>query len=268
MAKKFLMFGIYLLIIVVYYIGGLYFLQEKLYIFPDSKYISPKEAGAPSFKEVYIKADDGVLIRTWLSKGKEDKPFILFFHGNVAQNAEFALMMAQYLREGFGVMMMEYRGFGKAQGKFSQENIYMDAKSSFDYLKKNFSNRDIVVMGYSMGSAPASYLAFLREPQRVVLMAPFYSLKSVAGEKNIPLAEMLIKYEMPNYKFIKDYEGKLLIIHGDADSLILAHHGKKLYDLASKAIRQFILLKNIGHREIFFDIKRNGHNKIINWIYE
>ena len=264
--KKFLLFLAFIFGLTSVYALGLYVLQEKFYIHPDKEYITPKKAGMPNFREVMLEARDGLKIRTWFFNGNEDKPLILFFHGNKSQNAEYATGLTQYIRNGFGVMMMDYREFGGMNGKFSQENIYMDALSTYDYLKKNHSNREIIVMGYSMGTAVASYLSSNRQPDKVILLAPFYSLKEIAGEKNIPLARLVIKYEMPSYKFIKDYKGKLLILHGSKDTLVPYEHGRRLYDLAKNSQRQFIILNNCEHNEVFFDTKKNGHTKVIEWI--
>lgn len=247
------------------YIVGLYFLQEKFYIFPDKEYISPKKAGVQVFKELYITAFDGVKIRTWFIKGNNDKPIILFFHGNKSQNSEYASGMIDYIRNGFGIMMMDYRQFGKMDGKFNQQNIFNDALSSFDYLKENFKERDIFVMGYSMGTAFASYLAGERNPSKVILLAPFYSLKELAKEKNIPLGSLVLKNELPSYKYIKEFKNKLLIIHGNKDILIPYHHSQKLYNEALGCKRTFLLLNEIDHN-LYFDNK--CHQKVFEWLSE
>ena len=247
------------------YVVGLYLFQEKFYIYPDKEYISPKNAGIPKFKEIYINAYDGIKIRTWFIEGNKDKPLILFFHGNKSQNSEYASGMIDYIRQDFGIMMMDYREFGNMDGKFNQENIFNDAKSSFDYLKNNYKDREIIVMGYSMGTALASYLAGVRNPNKVVLIAPFYSLKELAKEKNIPFGSKVLKNELPSYKYIKDFKKKLLIMHGNKDTLIPYHHSQRLYNEALGCKRTFLLLNEVDHN-LYFDNK--WHKKVIDWIYE
>ena len=124
---------------------------------------------------------------------------------------------------------------------------------------------DIYVFGFSLGTAPASYLAEAKKPKGVILGAPFYSLKEVAGEKNIPLAKYIIKYEMPSYKYVKNYKGDLLIVHGTDDMVIPAHHGKSLYELSSSNSKKLVLLPKTGHNDLFFNNK-GAHPHIIDWI--
>ena len=243
----------------------LYLAQENFYLHPDKEYIPPSKCGMPRFKEITLKSDDNINVVNWYAKGDSNKPILLFFHGNKAQMAEFAPALSPYIREGFNVMMAEYRGFGGTNGKFSQENMYKDASNIYDYLKNKLKSNDIYVFGFSLGIAPASYLAEAKKPKGVILGAPFYSLKEVAGEKNIPLAKYIIKYEMPSYKYVKNYKGDLLIVHGTDDMVIPAHHGKSLYELSSSNSKKLVLLPKTGHNDLFFNNK-GAHPHIIDWI--
>lgn len=243
----------------------LYITQERFYLNPDKEYISPKKCGMPLFKEVTFKTEDGLSIMNWYIKGDKNKPAILFFHGNRAQIAEFAPLLNPYIKNGFSVMMSEYRGFGASEGSFNQENMYKDAEKAYDYLKHYLKHEDIFVFGYSLGTAPASYLASAKNPTGIILLAPFYSLKDIAGEKYIPLAKYIIKYDMPSYKFIEKYRGPLLIVHGENDLLIPYHHSKNLYNISKSEKRKLIILPKLAHNDLFFNDK-GGHPYIINWI--
>lgn len=105
----------------------------------------------------------------WYAKGNPDKPAILFFHGNAGQIATFSLQMAAYLREGYSVMMPEYRGFASTPGEFSQENIYRDGAAAYDFLHRQLGHSDIIIFGYSMGAAAAAAVAAQRPAQGLVL---------------------------------------------------------------------------------------------------
>lgn len=245
----------------------LYLTQEHFYLNPDKEYISPKDCNMPLFDEVIIKTDDNISIMNWYAKGDKDKPVILFFHGNRAQIAEFAPSLRPYIENGFSIMLSEYRGFGASEGSFTQENMYKDAEKVYDYIKHNLNHKDIFVLGYSLGTAPASYLAKEKKPKGVILLAPFYSLKEIAGEKYIPLAKYIIKYDMPSYKYIKKYTGPLLIVHGKDDMLIPAHHGKNLYNISQSSQRKLIILPKLAHNTLFFK-SNEGHSHVIKWIQE
>lgn len=242
----------------------LYLLQDRLLFVPDYAYVSPSAAGLEEFAENPIKAADGSRVMGWYAKGKVEKPLVLFFHGNARQVAFFAPYLKPYLKEGYSVLMPEYRGFAGNAGYLSEENMYGDAEAWFDYAKNVLKHDRIVVMGYSMGTAPASRLAGTRSPEAVVLMAPFYSLLREVKDKNIPLAAKLLTRRLESYKYIAAYGGALLIVHGQKDRLIAARHGKDLFELSPSGQKNFLLFEDANHHMLFF--KNKYHRFVLQWL--
>ncbi|MCM1324687.1 MAG: lysophospholipase [Acetobacter sp.] len=242
----------------------LYCGQKHLYLFPDKGYISPAEKNMPEFIEKPFITADGMRIMGWYAKGEDDKPAVLFFHGNSGQIAKFAPSMKPYIDNGYTVFMSEYRGFGGTIGEFTQDTLYADAAAAFDFLYNTLGHSEIIVFGYSMGTAAASFVAANRPLLGLVLAAPFYSLKSVAGEQHIPLATMMLKYELPSFQFIKKYQNPLLIIHGDSDTLIDYHHGQDLFAICPSKNKMFRLIPEQSHNALFFGNK--GHPEVLKWL--
>ncbi len=242
----------------------LYLLQDRLLFVPDRFYISPTEAELSAFKEMPRKTADGSRIMSWYAKGNEDKPLILFFHGNAWQVAFFALYLKPYIESGYSVLMPEYRGFAGSEGHLGEKEMYADAEMWFDYAKKDLGHNEIIVMGYSMGTAPASRLAALRSPSAVVLMAPFYSLLREVEDKHIPLAPQLLTRHLESYKYISAYIGKLLVVHGKKDRLISFYQGRDLFDLAPSERKVFYLFEDANHHTLYFNDKY--HQFILQWL--
>ena len=95
---------------------------------------------------------------------------------------------------------MDYRGYGKSSGTITSEKaILLDAVAAYDFLQQQVAEKDIVVYGRSVGSAPATYLATVRHPRTLILEAPFYSLQDmVAQQLPFPLPSPLLKYTFRN----------------------------------------------------------------------
>lgn len=241
----------------------LYCGQKHLYLFPDKRYISPIENGMPQFVEKPFTATDGIQIMGWYAKGDAEKPALLFFHGNSGQIAKFAPSMKLYIDNGYSVYMSEYRGFGKTVGEFTQDTLYSDAKEAFDFLHNTLGHREIIVYGYSMGTAAASAAAANRPARGLILAAPFYSLKKVVNDQPIPLATAALKYELPSYKFVKNFSKPLLIIHGAKDTLIAPKHGKELYDISPSSDKTFAIIPEQSHNALFFENK--AHPVVLEW---
>lgn len=264
MKKKALKTAVVLLVLGGGYLYGLCLLQDRFIFFPDRFYVSPAIAGVPQFEEKPFLSTDGAEIMSWYFKGNDDKPALLFFHGNAGQIATFAPKMINYVLAGYPVLMAEYRGFGTTPGKLSQSAMYDDALAAYDFLQNELGQSEIVVFGYSMGTAAASAAAAQRPAAGLILAAPFYSLARVVGEKPVPGAKLVLKNELPSYRFVEKFAAPLLIVHGDNDRLIPPHHGQDLFNLSKAADKEFKLIPGESHNGLFFDL--GNHRIMLEWL--
>lgn len=238
--------------VMIVYAIGLFLLQEKFIYHPDDYYTSPKEAGLNEFAENPLQMSDGQTIMTWLAKGEADKPVILFFHGNCAQIAEFAPHLISLIKQGYPVLMAEYRGFGGTKGELNQASMYADALRVYDWLKENGHDK-VIVFGYSLGTAAASVVAAERKPDGVILLSPFYSMRSLVAEKPVPFAKWVLKDSYDSALKLKNADVPLLIIHGAMDPLIPYHHSLQLMENAGSKNKTLRLLPFDTHQSVFYD---------------
>ena len=246
------------------YLTCLYAIQDYLIFYPDRDYVGPDMAGVSEFEERPLVTADGHLIMGWYARGDKDKPLILFFHGNAGQLAVFAPMLRPYIESGYSVFMPEYRGFAHSGGKLTQDTMYADAVVAFDYVKQELNAQKVVVFGYSMGTAPASAVSVMREPDALVIAAPFLSLEKEVKDKPVPFASLVLKNELPSENFIAKYDKSLLVLHGREDKLILPYHGQKMYEISPSENKCLKLVDGIDHNQLFF--KSDNHEIILEWL--
>ena len=264
MLKKILKFCAFAVAVSVVYLVCLYAVQDDLIFYPDKKYIGPEMAGVGEFEEKPLVTADGHLIMSWYAKGQDNKPVILFFHGNAGQIATFAPLLKVYHRAGYGIFMPEYRSFAYSGGELNEDTMYADAVVAFDFLKNELKKDNIIVFGYSMGTAPASFLAKARQPKALVLAAPFLSLEKEVADKPVPLATLVLKNKLESEKYIAEYENPFLVVHGTGDKLILPYHGKAMFELAASKDKKLELLDGVDHNQLFFG--EDNHQVILNWL--
>jgi pimeloyl-ACP methyl ester carboxylesterase len=231
------------------YLSTLYFLQDKLLYKPDKNYISPQKANLNDVRENMLTMSDGIKVMTWAKDGNKDLPAILFFHGNRGQMSEFAPQIMRFNKNGHGVFLAEYRGYGNSQGKINQEKMFSDGAEIYDWIKKQGYSK-IVVIGYSFGCAASIGLADKRKVDGLVLISPFASLSRLVSEK-YPFSDWLLKDDYPSEKTIQKLTAPILIIHGTADRLVPVHHAKILYEQRSNNTTLHLLDKK-DHRETFW----------------
>lgn len=125
-----------------------------------------------------------------------DRKLIIFFHAN-AEDIGSAYKLVNTIRDRMNVEVIvpEYPGYGiydtvesKAGAEpleTTQGQILEDAECIYDFALRNLDGlkeRNVILIGRSMGSGPSIHLASQRNPGALVLISPFRNIKSVVYE--------------------------------------------------------------------------------------
>src|SRR5258708_23854362 len=145
---------------------------------------------APPFEEVWIDQAQGPRQRLWLMRTAGDsasRPWLLFLHGNASNVASrLNILHCEKLRAlGLNVIAAEYRGFGGMDGAPTEAGLESDARSGYDYLRRELraDPRRIVVYGWSLGSAVAVDLTSRTDEAAVILEGAPSSLVAVGARR-------------------------------------------------------------------------------------
>lgn len=145
--------------------GGLLYFKQKELIYPRTMLNSrnevprPAQFGISDFEELMIPTPDHQSLHAFYvraaNKRHSKNTTILMFHGN-AGNIGFRLPIAKVLSEmGYGVLMLEYRGYGFSTGSPDEQGLMIDAQTGLDYLRERVETADnsIIIYGQSLGGA-------------------------------------------------------------------------------------------------------------------
>lgn len=127
---------------------------------------------------------------------------------------------------------MEFPGYGIYKSEAcTEDRILRDASFLMGYLlsELNIPNNKIIVMGRSIGSGPATFLAEKYNPGAVILVSGFTNIKEVAKHLFGFFGSMIIKDRFHNLERIKKIKCPALFIHGKNDSVIPSSHSELLY---------------------------------------
>jgi len=232
-----------LLLFIYLIIGAILYIKQR-----DILY-HPKPAPQKSFDELNIKNDAGIIKTFVLNRGHKNA--ILYFGGN----AESVGYSADAFAKNFPnhtVYLINYRGYGGSSGNPTEENLYADALLVYDKVREKHA--DIHVIGRSLGSGVATYLASKRPVNRLVLVTPFDSIESVAQER-FPIYPMqiILKDKYKSIDRVSDIKAhKTLIVIGGEDKVVTNEHSQRLYDafVVSK-VKELYLPR--GHNDIQLD---------------
>lgn len=203
------------------------------------------------FEEKFIITEDNIKIHTIYIPNKTSKRIIIYFHGN-AGNIYHRFETLQMLSKlNINILGISYRGYGKSEGKPSEEGIYKDGKSAINYVLKDlgFKQNEIFLLGRSIGSAPATNTAENYPVGGLILVTPIYSGKYMARHTGLGFLAPLAGDAFDNSKKLKNIKTPTLIIHGTDDETVPFWMGKTLYN-ENKDKTTFIEIKNGTHNEL------------------
>lgn len=228
----------------------LYFFQEKLIFFPEKLTHDYQFRFDQPFEEKTIQTKDGYKLNALLFKADTSKGVILYLHGNAGSIDSWGEVAKTYTDLQYDLFIMDYRGYGKSEGKIRNENqLYEDVQATYDLLKKDYNENQIIVLGYSIGTGMASYLAANNSPKYLILQAPYFSLTDLVRKKFPFIPAFLLKYKLENNKRIKQCKMPVYIFHGTADEVIYYGSSKRLQILFKKEDR-LISLEGVRHNDI------------------
>jgi len=212
----------------------LYLYQEKLVFFPQPVSVGQlqhiRNLGN-KVEELTLTMKDGTKLHGWFAKnGKSAKHQTVIYFGGNGDELSYMVEMADKFA-GWSIIFVNYRGYGSSEGKPSEENLCGDALAIYDYLanRNDVDDKKIVVMGRSLGTGVATYVAANRGIAGVILVSPYDKLSSPAKDAYpfLPV-EMLLKYKFDSISRASSIKTPLLMLIGTEDTMILPQYSKKL----------------------------------------
>ncbi len=252
--------GVYILCLI-----GIYFFQENIIFRAKDLSKTHNYSFESKFEEVNVNTSDNVQLNSLHFKVDKPKGVILYFHGNKGNLERWGHKIQPLLKYGYDLFMIDYRGYGKNNGKRTEENMYSDAQLVYDYLLSKYDEKQIIVYGRSLGGTFATYVASKNNPKELILEATFSSIVDVS--KNIlpifPFSK-LYKFHFESFKIIPEVKIPTTIFHGNKDSLVPFSLAQKLYASSNKENTEFITIDEGTHHNLSeFDVYQNKLQKIL-----
>nr|WP_298931933.1 alpha/beta fold hydrolase [uncultured Erythrobacter sp.] len=207
----------------------------------------PRAALTPGYEEVTLQTADGLALRSFYRAAEKGLPTAVYFHGNGGTLQAASYSNAAFADAGFGVLMVEYRGYGGNSGNPSEAGFYRDGEAAMEWLfAQGLSATEIVIVANSIGGGVGTEMALRYDPAALVLVAPFTSLPDAAQSNLWWLpARGLVREQYDNAGKITQLDMPVLIQHGTSDVVVPYEHGRALSQLAADA--EFQTFEGAGH---------------------
>ena len=221
--------------------------------FPEKNFHTlPRDHGL-SEEEVFFPTQDGLRLHGWFFEAPHPWATLLFFHGNAGNISGRLFKAAGWVPRGVSVFLVDYRGYGKSEGKIEKgKDLLEDAQSALRWLKeeRKIPPEKIVLYGESIGSYPATELARLEKFAGLILEAPFTHILELARIHYGGIPEFLLKdFQMNNQDAIPHAQAPVFILHGDQDEICPLAFGERLYELAPSP-KEFYVIRGGHHNDL------------------
>lgn len=229
-----------MMILRIYIIVGVFlFLRQRKMIY------YPTEEIRHGFSE-RIFENDGELIKVIVLFPNQDHA-IIYFGGN-AENVVYSSLDFQKFSSNT-VYLVNYRGYSGSTGSPTEKGLYSDALFIYDNIATNHT--EVSVIGRSLGSGIATYLASQRKISKLILATPFDSLQSIAQSKFwIYPSSIILKDKYRSIDRVKNIDAKTLILIADNDQVIPYQNSVNLSEVFSEDQISVKIIKNRGHNDI------------------
>jgi len=256
---KIKMLRILVIVLVIYVLFGIYlFLNQKSMIYFPDKQDFESCSGFSDYQKI-----NHSRTRFYFKEGSNEK-VIIYYHGNAGSACDRSYFRSTFEKSDASLIFVEYAGYSNDEVKPSKNLILKDVENIRDYIReKSFNN--IIIYGQSVGSGAASYHASLGNVDTLILATPFSKLSDVAqAAYKIYPAKLLLKEEYDNTKWLQNYQGRMLILHGDSDRIIPSKLSKKLFESVPSQNKEYFSVRGYGHNDIWDS--EIFKNKIIDFI--
>jgi pimeloyl-ACP methyl ester carboxylesterase len=189
---------------------------------------------APGVPAYTIRAPDPVAER-----------WVIHCHGNATDVEGMDVTLRKYVEAtGANFVSWEYPGYGPRPGPCTAAQMKADIVALYDHLvaKHGLRPHQISVLGHSIGSGPAVWLASQRPfIRKLILLSPYTSIRDIVAEW---LPATWLSYVCPpvfdNLTAIRQVTCPVLFIHGKKDDVIPWTHTQRLAETANHALSKRI----------------------------
>ena len=219
-------------------------------------------------EKIQLKNWNNKIVGIYLDNNKEKT--IFYFHWNGWNINMFENQIKNLWNLWYNVLCYDYPWYGESDGSPTEKSVYEASEIFYKYLinEKKISKEDIIIYGYSIWAAVAIDLAYKKDINNLIVMAPFssrYWMGKYILKFNFAKS-IFLKNSFVSEEKIKNLKSRILIIHWKEDKLIPFYMWEKIYKNSWAKEKYFISIEKAGHNNISYQFDKDINPYIINFI--
>jgi fermentation-respiration switch protein FrsA (DUF1100 family) len=245
-------------------VGGtalLYFLQDRLVFNPTRTPAVSRPAGPDHRRRaVTLRMRDGTRVRGWWHRPERahpgPAPAVLYFGGRSEEVSWLTEVSSSFA--GAHVLAVNYRGYGTSEGRPSETALFSDALELYDWLvsQPGVNRHRVAVVGRSLGTGVAAYVASRRPVAAAALITPYDSIMEIA-RRRFPWSpvRLLLRHRFDSLGLASTTKTPVLVLMAERDTVVPHAHTLRLID-AWAGEKRVVRVPGSDH----FDIVLNAHS--------
>jgi abhydrolase domain-containing protein 17 len=218
-----------------------YVLADRMIFLPPA---ASYDAGRLAVRTIPV--GDGDSLALLHLAGGHERFTVIHSHGNAEDLGDILPLLELIRGAGFAVIAYDYRGYGRSSGGPGARRADEDALAAYRFAvdELRIPPARLILHGRSVGAGPALHVAARHQVGGVILESAFTSAYRV-----VTRIGLLPFDRFPNHRRIRRVRAPVLVIHGTADDVIPAAHGRRLHALAPGP-RQALWVEGAGHNDV------------------
>ncbi len=236
-----------LILLLFYFIFMIFlYLQQKNFIFyPTRTKHQLKDNRSKEFSLI----QETATLNGWLINHNHVSQRLIIYYGGNAEDIFYSIDTFHNFAD-TSALLINYRGYGTSSGTPSEENLFADALAIFDEVNARYNTQKVWLMGRSLGSGVATYVASQRDIAGLILITPFDSIESIA-KKQYPFmpVSLLLQHKFRSIDHAPKIHQPTLIIYGGKDRIVPPANTERLIKYLS-GNKKIVLIEEAEHNNI------------------
>lgn len=221
--------------------AGLFALQRYLIYLPQ-----PRLLGTDASMVMLTPSGERVQVSV---RSREGPNALVYFGGN-AEDVSQSLRSLSTTFPDHALFLLHYRGFGESSGTPSEEALFTDGLALFDQVRA--SHQHVAIVGSSLGSGVAVYVASLRPAARLVLVTPYDSFQDVvAGKLPYVPVRWLLRDKFESGRYAPKVTAPTLILMAEHDEMIPRASTERLHSRFRSGLASLHVIPGTNHNSIY-----------------
>ena len=240
-----------LILICLFFLSGCKAIINKVAFHPDTDQVLQLHELPEGIEELIVTTADEVQLTSLFLPAVNSEKLVIYFHGNAGNLYSRIPSLLQIRAAGLNVIGVGYRGYGKSEGRPSEQGLYLDGETLFEYAKSQlgFSEKNIFILGRSIGTTVAIEVAQRKDIAGLILVTPLTSAKEIAKQSSLAPVAFLAGNALNNLGKLENLQSPLLVVHGTEDGITPYSMGIQIYETALVE-KQLVTIEGAGHNNL------------------